>query len=364
MDNRNKKVILTGGGSGGHIFPLIAVAEELRKDPLLDIFYIGPRHFLNGEFSSRGIKIKIIANAKWRRYFSLANIFAPLKLLAAFGQAFFLILAIRPAAVFSKGGPGALPVVFIAKIFGRPILIHESDSVPGLTNRWSGRSADRIAISFRSAAAYFPAEKAALTGNPIRADFFGNYEDQAQAKKFLGFDPAKKLILILGGSLGSRRLNDFFLGELVFFIKDWQIFHQTGSQIEEKKPDQTFGHYRSEKFLDLPLMKRALAAADLVISRSGSSAIFEIAAAGRPSILVPLAESAGDHQRQNAYDYAQTCAAIVVEEGNLKKNIVSVQIQKVLEDRKQWQVMAAAAKNFARPQAAKVIADEILKMAR
>lgn len=359
----NKRIILTGGGSGGHIFPLIAVSEALRQsEPLLDIFYLGPKHSLNEEFLSQNIKVKKIINAKWRRYFSLANIFEPLKLFLAFGQALFLMLAIRPAAVFSKGGPGALPVVLAAKIFGRSILIHESDAIPGLTNRFCAPLAKRIAISFRSAAAYFPAEKTALTGNPIRADFFQNYEDQIQAKKFLGFDPAKKLIMILGGSLGSQRLNNFFLNDLISFIKDWQIFHQTGSQMEERKPEQTLGHYRSEKFLDLPMMKRGLAAADLVISRAGGSAIFEIAAVGKPSILIPLAEAANDHQRQNAYEYAQTGAALVVEEGNLTKNIISVQIQKILEDQKQWQIMAAAAKNFAKPKVAETIAEEILRM--
>jgi len=172
------------------------------------------------------------------------------------------------------------------------------------------------------------------------------------------------MVLILGGSLGSARINAFFLENSDYFLKDFQIFHQVGSdnidKIKEKAP--LLKNYRVEGFFDLPLMKRGLAAADLVISRAGGSAIAEIAAAGKPSILIPLAEAANDHQRQNAYEYAQTGAAIVVEEGNLTRNILAVQIQKILEDGKQWQIMAAAAKNFARPEAAKIIAAEVLKL--
>ncbi len=363
----NKRIILTGGGSGGHIFPLIAVAESLKKSqPLLDIFYVGPHHSLNEEFSIRDIKVKTILNAKWRRYFSLANIFEPLKLFLAFWQAFFFMLIHRPAAVFSKGGPGALPVVFAAKIFGAMIIIHESDTIPGLTNRFCAPLANRIAISFRQTAAYFPVEKIALTGNPIRADFFQNSESQNDAKHYLGFDPARPFILILGGSLGSARLNGFFLDNIEFLLKDSQVFHQTGKEninsIKEKTAN--LKNYRAEGLFDLPLMKRGLLAADLIISRSGGSAIAEIAAAGKPSILIPLAESANDHQRQNAYEYAQTGAALVVEENNLTKNVMSVQIQKILEDSKQRQLMAEAAKNFAKPDAANIIAAEILKLAK
>lgn len=359
----NKKIILTGGGSGGHIFPLIAVAESLKKsEPLLDIFYIGPKHPLNEEFLNRDIKVKNILNAKWRRYFSLTNIFAPLKLLLSFWQAFFLVLFIWPALIFSKGGPGALPVVLAGKIFGRRVIIHESDAIPGLTNRFSGPLSDRIAISFRKAADFFPVRKIALTGNPIRADFFQNTENQDEAKKYLHFDPARKLVVILGGSLGSDRINSFLLENIEFFLKDFQIFHQTGSKNIKQIKEETSSlkDYRAEGFFDLPIMKRGLAAADLIISRAGGSAIAEIAAIGKPSILIPLSEAANDHQRQNAYEYAGTGAAAVIEEGNLTKNIVSVQIQKILEDSKQAQLMAAAARNFAKPTAANVIATEIL----
>ncbi|MDP1706576.1 MAG: undecaprenyldiphospho-muramoylpentapeptide beta-N-acetylglucosaminyltransferase [bacterium] len=363
----NKKIILTGGGSGGHIFPLIAVAESLKKsEPLLDIFYIGPKHSLNEEFLIRDIRVKNILNAKWRRYLSLANIFAPLKLLISFWQAFFLVLFFWPAAVFSKGGPGALPVVLAAKIFGRKIIIHESDAIPGLTNKFCGPLANRIAISFRKAAESFPVERMALTGNPIRIDFFQNIENQDEAKKYLHFDPAKKLILILGGSLGSDRINNFFLENIGFFLKDFQIFHQTGNKnIEQvKEITSSLKDYRAEGFFDLPMMKRGLAAADLIISRAGGSAIAEIAAVGKPSILIPLTEAANDHQRQNAYEYADLGAATVIEEENLTKNIVSVQIQKILEDPQQNKLMSDSAKNFAKPNAANTIAAEILGLIR
>lgn len=369
------RILLTGGGTGGHIYPLVAVAEALKNlaGEAVEIFYVGSPHSLNREFIDRGIKVKTILGGKLRRYFSLANLIDISKFLISLVQAWFLVLRFRPKVVFSKGGPGALPVVLTARFFGKPVIIHESDAVPGLTNRLSSRFAQRIAISFRSAAKFFPLSKTAWTGNPVRAEIFKISGESREIKKNFGFDLASPLVLVLGGSQGAQKLNQFILNNLESFLPVFQIFHQTGIAHYEdivKQADIFLNsnpvfknRYQVAGFLNLPNLKKVLAAADLVISRTGSGAIFEIAAAAKPAVLIPLPSAAQDHQTINAYEYAATGAAVVVEESNLKTNIVFNQIKDILNDSEKQKVMAVSAKNFAKPAAAEIIAREILKLA-
>jgi UDP-N-acetylglucosamine--N-acetylmuramyl-(pentapeptide) pyrophosphoryl-undecaprenol N-acetylglucosamine transferase len=247
--------------------------------------------------------------------------------------------------------------------------------VPGLTNLLSVRYAKIIFTAFKKTAQYFPPEKVILVGNPIRANILENIPDQESAKKAFGFNPAEPVILVIGGSQGALRINNFIADNLGEILDSVQVIHQSGpANYSETEKESDFllkslgNFYRTRYQLvgylqDVKALREAFAAADLVLSRAGSGSIFEIAAFGKPAILIPLEEAAGDHQRMNAYEYAETGAAIVIEEANLKPSIFSLQVQKILAETELKTKMSQAAKNFAKPEAAKIIAEEILKLA-
>ena len=374
------RILLTAGGTGGHIYPILAIAGQLRilavpKGIDLELRYFGAPGPYQDILESNGIKVSKILSSKLRRYFSLKNFLDAPKFVFSFFQALFKIFWFMPEAVFSKGGPGALAVVMASRFYRLPIVIHESDAVPGLTNRLSARSAKIIFTAFKKAAQYFPPEKIILVGNPIRTNILENIPDRESAKKAFGFNPTEPVILVIGGSQGALRINNFIADNLGEILDSVQVIHQAGpANFPEVKKETDFllrslgDFYKNRYYLvgyleEIKDLRAAFAAADLVLSRAGSGAIFEIAAFSKPAILIPLEEAAGDHQRMNAYEYAETGAAIVIEENNLKPGIFLLQVQKILAEPELKAKMSQAAKNFSKPEAAKIIAEEILKLA-
>lgn len=369
-------ITFAGGGTGGHLYPLLSVADELqtRQDVDIRISYFGPENALMDEFVTRNIKTYKIASSKLRRYFDIQNIIDIPKFFFGILQAFFKLYSEMPDVVFSKGGPGALPVIIAAKWYMIPVVIHESDAVPGLTTRLSAKFAKRILVAFENAVQYFPAEKVRVVGNPIRKDLAGNYGDAAVLKKQMQLDEHLQNVLVLGGSQGSMRINSFVLDSLKYFLSEMQIVHQTGAanfdeiQLLSKSILKGIGEpastrYHAFAYFPLARMKEALGAADIIISRAGSGAIFEIAASGKPAILIPLSDAANDHQRENAYAYAKTGAATVVEESNLTANLMLSLIHSMLKDETTIMKTQTAAKSFFKPLAARDIAEEILRLA-
>ncbi len=374
-----KRILLTGGGTGGHIYPLVAVADELRKQSgergTIELMYLGPASPLNAEFEQRDIRIYRLASSKLRRYFSLQNAVDAIKFFISLLQTLAILYVLMPDVVFSKGGPGAFAVVLAARFYRIPVLIHESDSVPGLTNRLSVPMAARIGIAFNSAAAFFPVAKTALVGNPVRPELLDHWEAPAKVKAHLKFDPKMPLVLVLGGSQGAARINMFVLDNLAALLGEVQVYHQVGSlnldeavamaRLALQNLDEIVARrYRAAGFLGPVEMREALNACDVIISRAGAGAIYEIAAAGKPAILVPLDGAANDHQRKNAYEYARTGAAEVVEEANCTVNLVMAEVRRFLsrassEDNS----LARAARQFYRPNAAQDLAREILWLA-
>lgn len=368
-------ILLTGGGTGGHFYPLMAVAQELKRlgGNSLKIKYLGARHPLNREMENIGIPTWTVASSKFRRYFSFLNILDFFKFFWSVSQSFIKLFILMPDLVFSKGGPGALPVILAARFYRIPVYIHESDAVPGLTNKISSRFAKKIFSSFETIKNYFPTSKNILTGNPIRSDILELVEKESRetAKAKLGIPPQNKLIFVLGGSQGAVRINDFILENIKEFAKMGWIFHQVGAKnipyvegvvknLKIAAPD-ILGQYKWAGFLSAQEMSRALTAADMVITRAGASSIFEIAAFGKPSILIPLEGAAGDHQTENAYQYEKGGACMVIEEPNLIPGIVIQRTRELLNDPQKLVAMSQAAKSFARPEAAKKIAEEILR---
>ncbi len=371
-----KRIVLTGGGSGGHVYPLLAVADALARlsgDLEVELVYVGPKDRYEEEFAERNIRFSPIISSKLRRYFSLSNFVDIPKFFLSLVQALCKLYFLMPDVVFSKGGPGALPIVLAARFYLIPVVIHESDTVPGLTGRVSGKFAKKIEISFEECRAYFKKrERVNLVGNPVvRETWTGMPLQKDDAKGKLGFDKSLPLIVVMGGSQGATRINQFIFDNFEALLKDYQIYHQVGpANFEEAKllteslsremSSLYSSRYKLVGFFDTEGLRTAYSAADVVLSRSGSASIFEAAFFGKPSILVPLPEAAGNHQKINAYAYAATGAAVVVEEDNLKLNVVLVKLKDILGDAGTYEKMSAAAKVFAKPDAADLIAKDIL----
>lgn len=377
---RKTRVLITGGGTGGHLYPLIAVASEIRSIAIeerreIEIRYVGVSGSFRALMEREGIFVRDIVSAKLRRYLSIENFFDVPKLCISFLQAVWFLFWYMPDVVFSKGGPGALPVVLAARWYRIPVVVHESDTVPGLSNRVTSKFAARIAISFESARAYFDdGEKVVLVGNPVRSALFMRDENDTKEhiKRFWGFDPKLPLILILGGSQGAKRINSFILDILKDLLPFTQVLHQTGpTNYKDVLGEMSFLHdslapelqnrYKAVDYFDTDI-KLALIAADLVISRAGAGSIFELAAFHKPSILIPLPEAAGGHQAKNAYEYAAAGAALVVEESNLLPNMFLGHVRGILGSVQKMQEMETAAGQFYRSDAALNLAKIVLQL--
>lgn len=373
---KNIRILLTGGGTGGHIYPLLAVADYLKEigESSIRLSFAGQTGRFQEEFDDRYIRTYRIVPSKLRRYFSLQNFLdGPLFIISIF-QALFSVYLEMPDVVFSKGGPGTLAVILAARFYKIPILIHESDAVPGLGNRLAARYAERIAISFDEAAEFFPGKTVVFTGNPVRKELIPEWTDKRGAKSFFRFNPESPVLLVLGGSQGSTRINNFIFDNLKELLGEVQICHQVGLGNEEeaestahletgKMGDFGYGGYIARGFFDRRELKIAMNGSDIILSRAGSGAISEIALFGKPSILIPLSGSANDHQKANAYGYAKTGAALVLEEDNLKPHVLLNEIRKILGNPERLSQMENAAKVFAKPLAAGAVGREILNLA-
>lgn len=371
------RVVFTGGGSGGHIYPIIAVAEALQKkcaelNAPAEFVYIGPKDEYSALLAGHGIELQPIAAGKLRRYMSAQNFLDAPKFVIGFIQALWKLYFIMPDVVFSKGGTGALPVVVAAWFYRIPIAIHDSDAQPGLNNVHSGRFATRVFVSFARAAAFFRADKVEITGLPLRTELLGERVPKETAKEIMGFDKTQPLVLILGGSQGAQRINDFILGSIQQFIGLASVLHQTGAgnfaEVEKLSKVALADAPPAFRYVPVPYfsgggntgdMATALTAADVVVARSGSS-VCEFAAFGLPAILIPLAESANDHQRVDAYEFAATGAAVVIEEENLLPGIFFVQLKNILTNADLRAKMSAASSAFFIPGAAEKIAEGLM----
>ncbi len=382
MNQKIIRIVCAGGGSGGHVYPMLAVIDELKKIFTTDefvgsratIYYLGTPGEYTSEFAHRSVVIKRVSSFKLRRYASAQNILDSIKAPFALLQALWHLFWLMPDVVFSKGGSGSLPVVFAAFFFHIPIFVHESDSIPGLSNRIAFPLAARVGLSFEKTLTFVSGKKVAVVGNPVRAALIENTSglQSQRSKTVFGFDAQSPLILILGGSQGSARINDFAIDNAGALVRVAQIFHQTGSSnFQNAKSELAVAtknfipaernRYKIVDYLHDEIIE-AMLAADLIVSRAGSGAIFEIAAFGKASILIPLKEAAQNHQFYNAYEYTHTGACSVIEEENLKPNLFLQETKRILENQELKSSMEDAARKFAKPQAAFTIAREIARL--
>lgn len=369
------KILFTGGGSGGHFYPVIAVATEINRliqvHKLIGVklYYMAPEPYNAGLLYENNIIFIKIPGGKIRRYFSILNFFDFFKTGFGIIRAISTIFSIYPDVVFSKGGGASFPTLFAARLFKIPIIIHESDTVPGRANMWASKFAKKIAVSYAETALFFPKEKVAYTGNPIRRDVLETLTQGAH--DYLNLEQGLSVITVLGGSLGSELINDTIIEILPKLIEKYQVIHQTGktnmegiksisTMVLEKNKNKS--RYKIFPYLNNLQLRMAAGVSNIIVSRAGST-IFEIAQWGIPSILIPITDSNGDHQRKNAYAYARAGAGVVIEEKNLSGNILFTEIEKIISDQNVSQKMIASAHTFARPDAAEKIAKEILSIA-
>ncbi len=370
------KILLTGGGTGGHFYPLIAIAEKLieqaDKEKIIDLklYYMSDSPYDKRMLFENSITYVQIPAGKMRTYFSLKNITDMFK--TATGMFFGLLsmFFIYPDVVISKGGYAAFPAVFAAKLLRIPVIVHESDSYPGRLNVWTAKFAQKIAISWPEAVEYLPKEKTALTGQPIRKNIL--HGDTVGAHEFFKLNSDLPVILVIGGSQGAETLNNIIIDTMPDLLSKYQIIHQTGVKnlddvvgrsklVMENNPN--YSRYVPLPYLNNLSTRMAAGAASLVISRAGS-AIFEIASWGIPSIIIPITNSNGDHQRKNAYNYARSGACEVIDEANLTPHVLVSEVDKILSNKEKLSIMKQSALSFASPEAAEKIAKEAILIAQ
>ncbi len=365
------RIVLTGGLSGGHTFPLIAVARAIRERAGVPVsfLYLGSEgQFEGSSMSAEGIPMKGILSGKIRRYFSLMNLIDPFKVPIGFMQSLIHLFSFMPDAVFAKGGSVSVPVCLAAWVLRIPIVIHDSDAVAGRANRLLSRFASRIAIAYPSAQEFFPAGKTALTGNPVRNEILQG--DARRADERFGLSPEKPVVLVLGGSQGAKSLNKAVIRMLPELLPEAQVVHQVGETNYEEAVTLAgevgvkagYGGYVPVPFLGPQDLADIMTRADLVISRAGAGSIAELAACGKTSILVPLPTAANDEQRKNAYDVARFGGALVLEEGNLGEHLFFSEVDSILKNSDLRADMARKIRSFHNPEAANMIADGVLSL--
>lgn len=373
------KILFTGGGSGGHFYPIIAIAQEIKRlatvEKLVDpeLIFMSDTPYNSRVLFENNIQFAQTGAGKLRRektplnflrnFFDLFNTF--------FGSigAIFKVFSIYPDVVFGKGGYASFPALLAAKILKIPVIIHESDSHPGRVNLWAGKFAVRIALSYPEAVGYFPKERTAVTGNPIRQEIMTPVE--TGAREFLRLEKETPIIFIAGGSQGAMKINAIILDILPKLLNKYQVIHQVGknnfAEVNTRAnfllKDNSFAQrYRIFDYLNNSALRMTAGVSSLVVTRAGS-ALFEIANWGLPAIIIPIPEEISHDQRTNALTYARSGGAVVIEEKNLTPSIILSEIDRIMTNEKLRAEMVKGAKSFARPDAAELIAKEILKIA-
>lgn len=316
------KILLTGGGTGGHLVPLLSVVEEIRKrDPKAEFLFVGPKSDFNEALRGAGIEVREVQAGKFRRYFSLENFSDIFKVLVGIDEAIFHILKWKPDVVFSKGGFASVPAVIAASYVRVPVLTHESDTVSGLANKIIARRAKKVFISFPESKKYFSEDKVIFSGNPIREDILRG--DKGRAQRFFGLRENLPVVLVFGGSQGAQRINELLLGNLEKVLENFQVIHVCGKnnfeEIERKLDRLDLPHksrYKVYPYLGEE-MKDAFALADFVISRAGANSLSEIIALGKSSLIIPLPSAANNHQYLNARHFADQGMIMLAEEKEL-----------------------------------------------
>ncbi|MDE3184691.1 MAG: undecaprenyldiphospho-muramoylpentapeptide beta-N-acetylglucosaminyltransferase [Bacteroidota bacterium] len=355
------KIIIAGGGTGGHIFPALAIANALKdQDAAIEILFVGAKGKMEMEkIPAAGYKIVGLDIAGYNRSSLIKNISLPVKLVASFLQVRKILKTFKPDAVVGVGGYSSFPVLRSAQSMKIPTFIHESNSLPGKSNIMLGKRATEIFVPSEGMEKYFPSEKLKITGNPIRKVFLKNISKE-EARKFFGLSPELKTVFVMGGSLGAKSINETIEENIDLFKKNkLQLIWQTGKNFapHAAKAEEERTNMWSNAFIDK--MENAYAAADVVISRSGAMTVAELCVVAKPAIFVPYPFAAEDHQTVNAAVLVNKKAALMVPDAKAKSELFPCLLQ-LVNDEQQMKELKNNISKLGNVNADEIIATEIL----
>ncbi len=357
------KFILSGGGTGGHIYPAIAIANELKsRFPNCYILFVGASDKMEMQkVPQAGYAIKGLWIAGIQRKLTLQNAMFPFKLISSLWKSRKIIKAFKPDVAIGTGGFASGPLLQMANSLNIPTVIQEQNSYPGITNKLLSKKASKICVAYENLERFFPKEKMILTGNPVRQDLISVSEKRNEALSYFSFDASKKTLLVLGGSLGSRRINQLIAKEMDWLLSlDIQIIWQCGKlYFDEYKHFSETKNVQVVSFIDR--MDFVYAASDVVISRSGASSVSELCIVGKPVIFIPSPNVAEDHQTKNACAIVDKQGAILLKESQLDAEFRTI-FETLIKDTEKQDFLSKNIQQLALPNATKQIVDEIVKL--
>lgn len=356
------KFILSGGGTGGHIYPAIAIANELKLQfPDAEFLFVGAKDKMEMQkVPQAGYEIKGLWIAGLQRKLTLQNMMFPLKLASSLLESRRIIKQFKPNVVIGTGGFASGPLLQAAGAAGIPTVVQEQNSFPGITNKLLSKKASVICVAYQYLERFFPKEKIVLTGNPVRQDLIDIESKREEANTFYNLDPTKKTLLVLGGSLGARRINQLIEKELKNFLSQGiQIIWQCGKLYFEDYKKYNQPNVKVVDFIER--MDFVYAASDLIISRAGASSVSELCIVGKPVIFIPSPNVAEDHQTKNAQAIVDAKGAILLKESELE-NQFSIVFELLLKDDGKQKQLSENIKKLARPDATMRIVEQIKKL--
>ncbi|MEQ9286170.1 MAG: undecaprenyldiphospho-muramoylpentapeptide beta-N-acetylglucosaminyltransferase [Cyclobacteriaceae bacterium] len=360
------RIMISGGGTGGHIYPAIAIANALTQiERDIEILFVGAKGKMEMEkVPEAGYRIIGLWISGIQRSLTIDNLSFPFKLISSIWKSFKLLKEFKPDAVVGVGGYASGPLLYAATQKGIPSLIQEQNAFAGITNKLLAKKVQKICVANEGMDKFFPADRIMLTGNPVRTDILNVDQKRGQALEFFGFSTDKPVLMVLGGSLGARTLNESIVSNIDQLItKGVQVLWQTGKFYYDEMLDRT----RDKEMTGIKVMAflkemdLAYAAADVVISRAGALSISELCLTGKPVVFVPSPNVAEDHQTKNAEALVSKDAAIMVKDSQAREQLVSTALG-LINDEQRKETLSANIKKMGRPNAAKDIANEILKM--
>lgn len=356
------KFILSGGGTGGHIYPAIAIANELKlRFPDAEFLFVGAKDKMEMQkVPQAGYQIKGLWIAGLQRKLSLQNMMFPIKLVDSLWKSKRIIKQFKPDVVIGTGGFASGPLLKMASVMGIPTVIQEQNSFPGITNKLLSKKANVICVAYENLERFFPKEKMVLTGNPVRQDLIDIESKRVEAIQYFNLDKNKKTLLVLGGSLGARRVNQLIEAQLEKFAsQNIQIIWQCGKLYFEDYKKYNTDNVQVFAFIER--MDLVYAASDIVVSRAGASSVSELCIVGKPVIFIPSPNVAEDHQTKNAKSIVDKKGALLVKESELDAEF-SLVFEALLKDQEKQNQLSENIKQLAMPKATKAIADEIVKL--
>ena len=362
------RVIISGGGTGGHVFPAIAIADAIKSlEPMTDILFVGALGKIEMEkVPQAGYKIEGLNISGFQRKVTIRNLIFPLKLVISMWKAVTIVRGFKPDVAVGVGGYASGPILKIANIFGIATVLQEQNSYAGITNRILASKASAVCVAYDGLERFFPKDKIIFTGNPVRKDILDNIKSKEEAKKSLGLNQNKKTVLIFGGSLGARTINEAVLSnaEALKAMKELNIIWQVGKLYFDEYKNCDLADRPDVKILPfIESMDIAYSAADVVVCRAGALTISELAVLGKASILIPSPNVAEDHQTVNAMSLVNKEAAILIKDSEAKAKLLS-ELTSILDDEVKRNSLQKNIKYFGRPDAAIKIAAEILRICK